>query len=230
MYDYWETWKYKLFRWTTNGTVLPTGNFSEKTNTFRCIPLFSYCLPKWLEYRWTICLITLESLEPQEPHKNVWSVVPKPEKPGALSNYTENQEILVGKSNGTYHSIWNVSEIMGHRLNQCNFLFFLSFPTNTSTFCGLCILHLDKLQHWILKPTISTRMDRVNGKRPRTVPLVGKFSPFFPDKWKVLKRLYCSVCRKTLTVFSYKWKALMFSFPQEKKMLTFLTAPVGRLQ
>ena len=38
---------------------------------------------------------------------------------GVLTIYTEKQEILVGKSNGTYHSIWNVLEIMGHWLNQC---------------------------------------------------------------------------------------------------------------
>ena len=42
--------------------------------------------------------------------------------------YTENPEILVGKWNGTYHSIWNVSEMIGYRLNQCMFSF--SFLTS----------------------------------------------------------------------------------------------------
>ena len=41
--------------------------------------------------------------------------------------YTENSEILVGKWNGTYHSIWNSSEIIGYRLNQC---FCFSFLTS----------------------------------------------------------------------------------------------------
>ena len=43
---------------TTNGTVLPSRNFSEKRNSFRRIPLFPFLL-LWLEYCWTICLITL---------------------------------------------------------------------------------------------------------------------------------------------------------------------------
>ena len=33
--------------------------------------------------------------------------------PGVLTIYTENPEIPVGKSNGTHHSIWSTSEIMG---------------------------------------------------------------------------------------------------------------------
>ena len=41
-----------------------------------------------------------------------------------LTIYTDNPEILVGSSNGTYHSMSNVSEIMGQRLNQSLFLFF----------------------------------------------------------------------------------------------------------
>ena len=85
---------------------------------------------------------------------------------GVFTIYTENTEILVGKSIGTYHSMWNVSEIMGHRLNQCAFSIILEFLTNTRTFCDLFILHLGKLQHWIFTPKIFTRMDRVNGKRP----------------------------------------------------------------
>ena len=41
--------------------------------------------------------------------------------------YTENSEILVGKWNGTYHSIWNSSDIIGYRLIQC---FCFSFLTS----------------------------------------------------------------------------------------------------
>ena len=32
---------------------------------------------------------------------------------GVLTIYMENPEIPVGKSNGTHHSIWSTSEIMG---------------------------------------------------------------------------------------------------------------------
>ena len=32
---------------------------------------------------------------------------------GAYTIYMENPEIPVGKSNGTHHSIWSTSEIMG---------------------------------------------------------------------------------------------------------------------
>ena len=42
--------------------------------------------------------------------------------------YTENSEILVGKWNGTYHSIWNSSDIIGYRLNQCFCFSFLTSP------------------------------------------------------------------------------------------------------
>ena len=48
--------------------------------------------------------------------------------PGALTVYPENPEILVGKWIGTYHSNWNISEIIGYRLNQCIF----SFPFELS--------------------------------------------------------------------------------------------------
>ena len=47
---------------------------------------------------------------------------------GMLTIYKENPEILVGKWNGTYHSIWNTSEIIGYRLKQCIF----SFPFELS--------------------------------------------------------------------------------------------------
>ena len=47
--------------------------------------------------------------------------------------YTENPEILVGKWNGTYHSIWNILDIIGYQLNV--FFFYFNFPIDTSTFC-----------------------------------------------------------------------------------------------
>ena len=67
---------------------------------------------------------------------------------GVITIYTENQEILFGKSNGTYHSIWNDSEIMGHQLI---FLSFFSFPTDTSTLCDLFILRLESIEYLHLK-------------------------------------------------------------------------------
>ena len=87
----------------------------------------------------------------------------------ALTIYTECLEIWVGKWNGTYHSIWNISEIGDYRLNQCILLFFVNFLIDCSTFCDISVLRLDKLQHWIFTPKISTRMDDVNGKRPGTL-------------------------------------------------------------
>ena len=52
------------------------------------------------------------------------------------------------------------------RLISAFFHFFVNFPIDTSTFCGISVLRLDKLQHCIFTPKISTRMDDVNGKRP----------------------------------------------------------------
>ena len=61
------------------------------------------------------------------------------------------------------------------------FHFFVNFLIDTSTFCDISVLRLDKLQHWIFTPKISTRMDDVNGKRPSS-----------PLQWK------CTWCnRKT---------------------------------
>ena len=54
-------------------------------------------------------------------------------------------EIMVRKWNDIYHSIWNISEIIGYRFNQCIHSF-LSFYT--STFCDISVLRLDRLQHW----------------------------------------------------------------------------------
>ena len=42
----------------------------------------------------------------------------------------------------------------------------MNFLIDTSTFCDISVLRLDKLQHWIFSPKISTRRDDVNGKRP----------------------------------------------------------------
>lgn len=84
----------------------------------------------------------------------------------ALTIYTENTEILVGKWNGTNHSIWNVLEIIGYWLHQCSFTFLFKLSNNidTGTFF-FSVLLLDTLQHWIFTPKFSTRMDHVNGKR-----------------------------------------------------------------
>ena len=87
--------------------------------------------------------------------------------PGALTIYTESPEILVGKWNYTYRSIWNISEITGYRgLIAAFFLFLLNFPIDTSTYSDFSNLRLDKLEHWIFTHKISTRMDGVNGKSP----------------------------------------------------------------
>ena len=70
--------------------------------------------------------------------------------------------------NEMVHTIpfWNISEIIDYQLNQCVFLFFVNFPIiDTSTFCDFSILRLNKLQHWIFSPKISTRMDGVNDKQ-----------------------------------------------------------------
>jgi len=89
--------------------------------------------------------------------------------PGALTIYTENLEILVRKGNRTYHSIWDISEIIGYQIYQCTFSFpFELSNIDSNTFSDLPILCLEKLQHWIFTPKISTRMDGVNGKRPRS--------------------------------------------------------------
>ena len=47
---------------------------------------------------------------------------------GALSICTENPEILLGKWNGTYHFIWNISEIVDWLIKA----FFFSFPFELS--------------------------------------------------------------------------------------------------
>ena len=83
-----------------------------------------------------------------------------------LTIYTEQLEILVGKWNGMYHSVWNVSEIIGYWLNQSTFFLCLNFPIDTGTFYGFSILRLHKLHYLIILRKISTRMDRVSGKRP----------------------------------------------------------------
>ena len=80
-----------------------------------------------------ICFNIILGAEEYEIHcstQRIWHVtVEAPwEKQGALTIYTENPEILVGKLNGTYHSIWDISEIIGYRLNQCIF----SFPFELS--------------------------------------------------------------------------------------------------
>ena len=64
----------------------------------------------------------------------------------------ENLEILVQKWNGTYHAIWNSSEIEGYRF--------------TGLISDISLLRLKKLQNWIFTLKTSTRMDDVNGKRP----------------------------------------------------------------
>ena len=55
----------------------------------------------------------------------------------ALTIYTESLEILVGKWNGSYHSIWNSSEIIGYRFNQCMF----SFPCELSNWYQYILWH-----------------------------------------------------------------------------------------
>ena len=49
-----------------------------------------------------------------------------------------------------------------------HFSFFLYFRIDTNAFPDLPILRLEKLQHWIVTPKVSTRMDGVNGERPYT--------------------------------------------------------------
>ena len=100
----------------------------------------------------------------QLPHRRS-TTVSLETTPFVLTIYTENPEILVGKSNGTYHSMWNVSDIMGHRLKQCPCSVIFNFSTDTSTFCNLSILR--KWQYWIFTPKSSTWMDSVNGKHPK---------------------------------------------------------------
>ena len=41
---------------------------------------------------------------------------------GVLTIYMENPEIPVGKSNGTHHSIWSTSEILGSWSKWCIFI------------------------------------------------------------------------------------------------------------
>ena len=81
----------------------------------------------------------------------------------SLTIYTENPEILVGKWNGTHHSIWSISEIIGYRLNQCiffSFLFkltfqlilvhFVNFPFCVWTSCSTEYLHLNFPPGWMV--------------------------------------------------------------------------------
>ena len=65
-------------------------------------------------------------------------------------------------------------------LNNAFFHFLLNFPTDTNTFSDLLILRLEKLQHWIFTPKISTRMDGVNGKRPLFLLITKSFFPILP--------------------------------------------------
>ena len=46
-------------------------------------------------------------------HEMCDSLTLDPKAAGVLTIYMENPEIPVGKSNGTHHSIWSTSEIMG---------------------------------------------------------------------------------------------------------------------
>ena len=51
-----------------------------------------------------------------------------------LTIYMENPEIPVGESNGTHHSIWSTSEIMGFWSSDAFLLLLLGFTADVHTF------------------------------------------------------------------------------------------------
>ena len=62
-------------------------------------------------------------------------------RPGVITIYIENHEISVGKSNGTHHSIWSTSEIMGFwsKYGDAFLSHLLKFTVDVHTFCMLFI-------------------------------------------------------------------------------------------
>ena len=78
-------------------------------------------------------------------------------------------EIPVGKSNGTHHSIWSTSEIMGFWSKWYIFI----TPFGIYSWCSY-ILHVIHLllrqgEHFVVMPKISIRVVCVNGKHPRSI-------------------------------------------------------------
>ena len=53
-----------------------------------------------------------------------------------LTIYNEKREIPGGKSNGTFHSVWNVPEKVGGRLSRSTFPALFGFP-------GWCVNHFN---------------------------------------------------------------------------------------
>ena len=94
-----------------------------------------------------------------------------------------NPEIPVEKSNGTHHSIWRTSKIIGFWSKWCIIITPFGFTADFHTFCMLSIFFLDKLNHYVFMPKISIWVVCVNGRARG-----GQESELAVHNWKHVNR------------------------------------------
>ena len=85
-----------------------------------------------------------------------------------ITVYMEKLEILVGKSSGLLHSVWEALENIGCNLKRSIFLLFLVCSADLDILCsGLLSNHINFFSFMFMHK-ISTRVACVNGKHPGT--------------------------------------------------------------
>ena len=132
----------------------------QKRNTSENLHLFRrLLLPEAFEQKGCVTMWG-EEKQPSTADYFGLNIIENTCRPGVLTIYTENLENQMVQTIpcGTFQKLWAIGLI------NALFLSFMSFPTDPSTFCDL-----SNLQHWILSLKISTQVDHVNGKHPRSL-------------------------------------------------------------